>query len=76
MKIGDTYEIGEVDPQQFEKLAEQIGFAKPLVKQRVIDQAKKVLQYLGGIDVKHAIANEIRNFVGGHCEAVLKRFAP
>ncbi|MEZ4972374.1 MAG: type II toxin-antitoxin system HipA family toxin [Cyclobacteriaceae bacterium] len=76
MKMGDAYEMGEVDPRQFEKLAEQIGFAKPLIKQRVIDQAKKVLEYLGGIEVKHSIANEIRNFVGGHCEAVLKRFAP
>lgn len=76
MKIGDAYEIAEVDPRQFEKLAGQIGFAKSLVKQRVIDRAKKVLECLGEIDVKHAIANEIRNFVGGHCEAVLKRFAP
>lgn len=41
MKIGDAYELGEVDARQFEKLAEQIGFSKPLVKRRVIDQAKK-----------------------------------
>lgn len=75
MKIGGTYEITKVDPRQFEKLAEQIGFTKPLVKRRVVDQAKKVLEHLSGIDVTNPVASEIRKFVGGHCEVVLDRFS-
>lgn len=75
MKIGDAYELGDVDARQFEKLAEQIGFSKPLVKRRVIDQAKKVMEHLPGIDVTHPVADEIRKFVGGHCKTVLKRFS-
>lgn len=75
MKIGGAYELAEVDPRQFEKLAEQIGFTKPLMKRRVIEQAKKVLENLPAIDVKHAVADEVRKFVGNHCEAVLNRFS-
>lgn len=52
--------LDDVDPRQFEKRAEQIGFAKPLVKRRVIDQAKKVLKYLPGVDVAHPVPDEIR----------------
>jgi|JI10StandDraft_1071094.scaffolds.fasta_scaffold05556_21 serine/threonine-protein kinase HipA len=75
MKIGDAYALDDVNPRQFEKLAEQIGFAKPLVKRRVIDQAKKVKEYLPVVDVTHPVADEIRKFVADHCEVVLKRFA-
>lgn len=75
MKIGGTYELDEVNPRQFEKLAEHIGFTRPLVKRRVIDQAKKVMEHLPRVDVNHPVADEIRKFVGGHCEAVLKRFS-
>jgi len=32
MKIGDAYDLNEVDPRQFEKLAGQIGFTKSPVK--------------------------------------------
>lgn len=75
MKIGGVNKLDEVDPRQFEKLAEQIGFAKPLVKRRVIDQVKKILGHLPGADVTHPVADEIRNFVGCHCETVLKVFS-
>jgi serine/threonine-protein kinase HipA len=75
MKIGDANALDDVTPRQFEKLAEQIGFAKPLVKRRVIDQAKKVKEYLPVVDVTHPVADEIRKFVADHCEVVLKRFA-
>jgi serine/threonine-protein kinase HipA len=74
MKIGGAYALDDVGPQQFEKLAEQIGFAKPLVKRRVIDQAKKVNEYLSVVDVTHSVAVEIIKFVHSNCEMVLKRF--
>jgi hypothetical protein len=44
MKIGGTNEPDEVDPRQFEKLADEIGLIKPLVERRVIHQAKKMLE--------------------------------
>lgn len=75
MKIGDAYELDDVDPRQFEKLAEQIGFTRPLIKQKVVDQAKKVLEHLPRVEMTHRVAGEVRKFVGDHCERVLKRFS-
>lgn len=75
MKIGGAYGLDEVDPRQVEKLAEQIGFAKPLLKRRVIDLTKKVLGHLPEVDIKHAVTDEIRKFIGSHCNVVLDRFA-
>jgi hypothetical protein len=74
MKIGRAYEPDEVDPRQFEKLADEIGFTKPLVKRRVIDQAKKMLEQLDLVEVEHPVVNEIRKFVSNHCTTVLNRF--
>lgn len=75
MKIGRVYEPEEVDPRQFEKLAEEIGFAKPLVKRKVIDQAKEMLGQLDQVGVAHAIVDDIRRFVSNHCTNVLNRFS-
>lgn len=74
MKIGKAYELSDVGPRQFEKLAEDIGFTKPLVKRKVIDQAKKLLQLIDKVEITHAVTDEIRKFISDHCFAVLDRF--
>jgi hypothetical protein len=75
MKIGKTYEPGEVGPRQFEKLADEIGFTKSLVKRKVIDHAKKMLEQLDKVQIPHPVVNEIRTFISNHCSSVLDRFA-
>lgn len=74
MKIGKAYELSEVEPRQFEKLADEIGFTKPLVKRRVIDHAKKMLQQIEKVAITHPITDEIRKFIGEHCSNVLDQF--
>ncbi|HTF20823.1 MAG TPA: type II toxin-antitoxin system HipA family toxin, partial [Chryseolinea sp.] len=74
MKIGRARRIDEVDPVQFERFADEIAFAKPLVKQLVIELAGTVLEKLGEVDVEHIIVDDIRKFIGEHCQAVLKAF--
>jgi serine/threonine-protein kinase HipA len=74
MKIGRAYELDEVDPGQFERFGDEIGFTKPLVKRRVIDLAKKMLEHLDLVQVEHPVVNEIRKFVSSHCTTVLSRF--
>jgi len=74
MKIGKANELHEVGPDQFEKLAVEIGFARPLVKGKVIDMAKDMLKQLDQVPIEHPIVNEIRHFIGGHCTAVLESF--
>ena len=75
MKIGRAYEPDDVDPRQLEKLADDIGFSKPLVKHRVIEQARKMLENLDLVEVEHAIVNDIRSFISNHCTTVLTRFS-
>ncbi len=75
MKIGKANELNEVDPEQFEKLASEIGFAKPLVKRRVIDLAKSMLEQLDQVEVEHSTIHEIKGFIRDHCTDVLNRFS-
>lgn len=75
MKLGGTYEIPEVDVKQMEKFAQDIKFAKPLVKQRVAERAELILGKLNEIDVDHPIVGSIRKFIGRHCESALKTFS-
>ena len=72
MKIGRAYGIDQVDPPQFERFADEIGFAKPLVKKLVIELAETVLEKLDDVDVQNRIVDEIRKFVNEHCQTVLK----
>lgn len=75
MKIGQTYELDAVEQRQFEKLADDISFSKPLVKRRVIDQARKMLGNLHLVEVEHPVVNDVRSFISNHCTTVLNRFS-
>lgn len=74
MKIGRTYECDEVDTRQFEKLADEIDFAKPLVKRRVADIANKIIGQLDKVHIAGAAANDVREFIHSNCSSVLSRF--
>lgn len=74
MKIGGAYELSHVDQRQFEKLADDIGFSKPLVKRKVIDHAKKMLQQIEQAQIAHPATDEVRKFISDHCSKVLDRF--
>jgi len=74
MKIGDAYDLNEVDPRQFEKLAGQIGFTKSPVKQRVAELAGKILQQLDVIKIEHPVEKNVRKFIHDHCTSILVQF--
>jgi len=74
MKIGRASVINDVDPAQVERFADEIAFAKPLVKKLVTEMAETVLAKLREVDLKHAIIDEIRKFTSEHCLNVLKTF--
>lgn len=74
MKIGRADELSDVDPRQFEKFADDIGFTKPLVKRKVIDHAKKLLQLIDKVEITHPVTNEVRKFISDHCSSVLDQF--
>ncbi|MEJ0055755.1 MAG: type II toxin-antitoxin system HipA family toxin [Bacteroidota bacterium] len=74
MKIGRASRMEEADTIQFGRFADEIGFAKPLVKQLVVELAGTVSEKLDEVDVRHKIVDDIRKFIREHCHAVVKNF--
>ena len=63
MKIGDEYKSHRVAPRDFDKLAEQTGLAKPLVRRRVPELARTTPKLLRVWPL--LIANAVKQFSNG-----------
>jgi serine/threonine-protein kinase HipA len=74
MKIGGENLTEKIFPQNFERLAEEAGLAKPLVKLRVPELARAVIEALGKIDLKHPPAADIAKIIEGRSRETLRRF--
>jgi serine/threonine-protein kinase HipA len=59
MKIGDEYSSERITPKNFEKLAEEAGLAKPLVRRRVPELADAILSTLPELDVQNPVAEDV-----------------
>ena len=74
MKIGEEYRSERVTPREFEKLAEQAGLAKPLVRRRVPELAETVLNAISGVAVPNEVGRNVAALVRKRSETVLNRF--
>jgi serine/threonine-protein kinase HipA len=74
MKIGDQYSSDRVTPKDFERLAEDTGLGKPLVKRRVSELAKVLLDTLPAIDVSNPAAEKISSILHGRAETAIRVF--
>ena len=74
MKIGGEYLSEKVVPRDFEKLAEETGLAKPLVKRRVPELAAVVIEALGKIDFRQPPTPDIAKIIEGRSREALTRF--
>jgi hypothetical protein len=68
MKIGDEYKPEKVASRDFEKLAEQAGLAKPLVRRRVLELAQAVLDSTGKVKIDHEVARKVAALIRKRCE--------
>jgi len=59
MKIGGEYSSERVTPRNFEKLAEEAGLAKPLVRRRVVELADAILATLSQAEVRSPLAEGV-----------------
>ena len=59
MKLGGEYSSERVTPQNFEKLAEEAGLAKPLVRRRVPELADAILTALPTLDATNPVAEGV-----------------
>jgi len=74
MKIGREYSSEKVTPQDFERLAEEAGLAKPIVRRHVPDLADTVIVSLAKTDLSHPVAEAVAAIISHRCEDIRNRF--
>jgi serine/threonine-protein kinase HipA len=74
MKIGGEYLSEKVTPKDFERLAEEAGLGKPLVKQRVLEMADAVIGALGKIEIANPVAEAVAALIRARCETTRNSF--
>jgi hypothetical protein len=74
MKIGGEYSSDRVSKTNFEQLAEDAGFAKPLVRSRVPELAEAVLLNLDKTGVEHPVAEALAGQIRERCDVVRESF--
>ena len=75
MRIGDQYSSERVAPKDFEKLAEDAGLGKPLVKRRVSELAEVLLEKLPRIDAANPAAEKVASTLRRRAEAARMNYA-
>ena len=73
MKIGGEYSSDRVTKTNFEQLAKDAGFAKPLVRRRVPELADAILLNLGKTGIEHSVAEALTEQIREHCDAIGNR---
>jgi serine/threonine-protein kinase HipA len=68
MKIGGEYSSERVTPKNFEKLAEEAGLAKPLVRRRVPELADAILSTLPQLDAQNPLAEGVAALIRKRAE--------
>lgn len=71
MKIGGECLLDKIFPRHFEKLAEEAGLAKPLVKRRVPELAAAVVAALKTLELSRPDTEKIVNIIRGRCEQTI-----
>jgi serine/threonine-protein kinase HipA len=74
MKIGSEYRSERVTAKDFDKLAEEAGLAKPLVRRHAPELAQAVLEAMSRQAVAGPVAEGVAALIRKRCEAALKRF--
>ena len=72
MKIGGEYQINTISVKNFDKLADEIGFAKPEVRRRILELIDAVLSSLSIIEMHHRVQKEVANLIKTRCEDFAK----
>ncbi len=74
MKIGGEYKTDMIFPRHFEKLAEEAGLARPLVRSRVPELADHVIAGLDEIGIEHDVADGVKKLIRELCKSAADQF--
>lgn len=74
MKIGGEYESAKIYPRHFEKMAEECGLAKPLVRKRIPELAETMIAALDKINIQHPVADGVKDLIKENCQGTITIF--
>jgi len=75
MKIGEEYASDRIAPVNFDRLAQEVGLAKPMTKRRVFELAEAITEKLPALTNDHPVTLGVMKAIQSRCELSLKRFA-
>ena len=74
MKLGGEYASERVTPKNFERMAEEAGLAKPMIKRRVVELAEACLSSLPSVTMDQPVTTGVAKLVQGRSERAVKAF--
>ena len=74
MKLGDEYLSERIAPANFERLAEEAGLAKPMMKRRVLELAEAVVSKLPTVTADHPVTAAVAKVIQSRCEKKIRGF--
>ena len=70
MKLGGEYNAKMLFVRHFERLADDAGLGKALVKKRVVELADHVLEALDSMETPHSVIADLPEFIAKRCSAI------
>ena len=67
MKLGGEYSINAITAENFNKLADEIGFAKPAVRRRILELIERILSTLPAVEIHHEIQAGVAEIIKERC---------
>ena len=74
MKIGGEYFSGKISPKHFERLADETGLGKPMVKRRVRALAQSIVSKLPEVTTEHPVEIGVAALIRSQCERTIQQF--
>jgi serine/threonine-protein kinase HipA len=74
MKLGGEYLSDRITPANFERMAEEAGLARPMMKPRVAKLAEAVISKLPSVTTDHPVTLKVAKGIQSRCEQKLKSF--
>ncbi len=74
MKLGGEYLSDRIAPANFERMAEEAGLAKPMMKPRVLELAKALISSLPAVTINHPVTIAAAKVIQNRCERLVKGF--
>jgi serine/threonine-protein kinase HipA len=74
MKLGGEYLSERIAPANFERLAEEAGLAKPMMKRRVLELAEALVSKLPTVTTDHPVTVVVAKVIQSRCERKVTSF--